>query len=91
MPDNLPNIQIPINEWVDLYALSGLPVGTAISVENVGVCDIYLAVQGTKPEKDHNAYNILKREGLPMRNTIGDSGAWAFCNGSNAKVNVRAC
>jgi hypothetical protein len=88
MADTLTNITIPQNEWVDLYALSGIAVGTAISVENIGVFDVYLAVQATQPSPDHDAYNIVKRKGNVFKNSVGDSGAWAFCNGSTAKVNV---
>jgi len=89
MADTLPNLAIPLNVWTDLYSLSGIAVGTAISVENVGTCDVYLAVQATKPLTTHDAYNIAKRKDRALRNSQGDLGAWAFCQGSDAKVNVR--
>jgi len=89
MADTSPNIEIPLNEWVDLYSLSGISVGVAISVENVGFFDVYLAVQAAQPSPDHDAYNIIKRKGGALRNSNGDSGAWAFSRGSSAKVNVR--
>ena len=88
MSDNLPNIELPINEWVDLYSLSGTTVGTALSIENVGVCDVYLAVQELKPDPDHEAYNIIKRNGPPLKNSVDDLGAWAFCNSKGGKVNA---
>lgn len=89
MPNNLPNIPIPSNEWVDLYALSGIAVGEALAIENVGVCDVYLAVQATVPIKKHDAYSVLRREnGVRLANSEGDLGAWGFCVGES-KVNVR--
>lgn len=88
MPDTLLNIPLTQNEWVDLYAASGIAVGTQLLVENTGVCDVYLAVEATEPAKDSNSYNILKRNGDPLRNQPGDSGAWAFCQNTNGEVNV---
>ena len=89
MSDNLTNIPLPANEWVDLYAVSGITVGQPLVVENVGVCDIYLAVQETQPDKDHDAYNILKRDDdIRLTNTLGDLGAWAFCNTSKGLIGI---
>ena len=89
MSDNLTNIPLPTNEWVDLYDLSGITVGQPLIVENVGVADIYLAVQATQPAKDHKAYNILKRDDdIRLTNTLGDLGAWAFCNTSKGLIGV---
>lgn len=89
MADSNPNISIPRNQWVNLYIESGIPVGTAISVDNVGDPDVWLTVQLDQPEPDHDAYVVVKRDGPPYRNSQGDSGAWAFCQGNDAKVNVR--
>lgn len=89
MSDNLPNIELPINEWVDLYSLSGVEVGTALSIENIGVCDVYLAVQATKPAADHDSYDVLQRDnGVRLQNNAGDPGAWAYCNSTGGKINV---
>lgn len=87
--DTLDNIDVPPNDWIDLYTLSGIDVGIKIAVENVGNSDIYLAEQATKPPTDHDAFNIAKRKGLPMTNDPGSSGAWAFSPNAVGKVNVR--
>ncbi len=91
MADNSPNIELPVNEWVDLYSLSGISVGTAVFVENIGICDVYVAVQATKPDTDHESYNVVQRDnGVRVKNTVGDSGAWAFCNSRGGKITVGA-
>ena len=72
-----------------MYTESGITVGEPIYVENIGMCDVYLAVQAAQPPVDHDAYNIVQRDGPPLRNSKNDLGAWAFCNGSSAKVAVR--
>ncbi len=88
MADTIPNIPIVAGEWQDIYALTGIAVGTLIDVENTGVCDIYLAVQATQPPVDHDDYNILKRNGPRLENNSGDSGAWAFCAHTDGELNV---
>lgn len=88
MADNLPNVPVPAGSWTDLYAATGITVGTKLRVENVGSCDVYLAVQATQPAKDHNAYNIVKRRSDPLVNNVGDRGAWAYCNNENGLLNV---
>ena len=90
MSDNLPNIGLPVNEWVDLYQLTGIEVGIALSIENIGVCDVYLAVQAVQPDTDHESYNVIsRRNGVRLQNNSGDPGAWAFCNSTGGKISVQ--
>lgn len=89
MPDNLPLIPVESGAWVDLYDLSGITVGQPLIVENVGVADLFLAVQAAQPPEDHKSYNILKRDDdIRLTNTLGDLGAWVFCNGAGGLISV---
>lgn len=89
MADTKLNIIVNSGVWVDLYAKSGFPIGTQITVENIGDCDVHLAIQAIKPERDHDSYNLLSRSGDGiLTNTEGDVGAWAYCNNSDGKINV---
>jgi len=89
MGDNIPNILIPVNEWVDLYSLSGITPGLSIMVENVGSQDVYLCVQDSQPAVDHDSYNVVQRgNGVRLQNAAGASGAWAFCLNEIGKVAV---
>lgn len=90
MPDVLPNIRIDRDEWVDLYAVTGLEVGTRMCVQNVGSADVYLTSQADMPENDHDAYNVCARNtGDWLVNDYGDSGAWAYCSSDGGKINVK--
>lgn len=89
MAENLPHIPLPSGTWIDLYAASGIAVGTRIEVENVGVCDISLSASATEPAPDTDQYNVLRREGGRLVNTFGDLGAWAICPNLDGKVSVR--
>lgn len=90
MSDTLTNVILPKDEWVDLYAATGVPVGTKIAVENTGVNDVLLAAQETEPvSPNHNSYNIIKRDSdIPLSNTAGDPGAWALSRSMDGEVNV---
>ncbi len=92
MADNISNVEIPKNTWVDLYAVTGITVGSQLVVENIGNNDVYLAVQAAQPDKDHAAYNVVKRPPSPntMQNSEGDPGAWAYCPNSMGLLAVSA-
>jgi hypothetical protein len=77
MSDTLQNVELPPRIWVDLYMQSGFKVGTQFIVQNIGVCDVYLASQKEKPTDD-NAHQIISRGEMAI-NEEGDSGAWAYC------------
>lgn len=87
MADTLPNIEIPPGIWTDLYVESGIDVGTQILIQNIGVCDVSLVAQASQPT-DLDAIQILERADFSI-NDAGDAGAWAFCQHTNGRVNVR--
>lgn len=91
MPATLPNVLIPPTaEWVDLYALTGIAVGTAIEVDNIGAADVFLTVAELKPAPDNDSYNILEpNSDIRLRNSSGDPGAWAYAGQWGTKLNIR--
>ena len=89
MADNLPNITLVPGVWTNLYSVANIAVGKAIAVENIGVCDVRLTVRRDQPSVEFDAYNLVERNGDPMRNTDNDSGAWAFCHHQTGKLSVR--
>lgn len=89
MPDNVQNVTVTQNTWVDLYAVTGFAVGTQLAIENVGDCDVYLAIQAAQPVKNHDAYNVIKRPpSVIVQNQSGDTGAWAYCQGGDGKLAI---
>ncbi len=87
MPDTLPNIPLPANTWVDLYAASGIAVGTQLLVVNNGVYDARIVVKATQPT-DSDGWDPLARYQY-LTNTSGDSGVWAICIGGDGQLNVK--
>lgn len=87
MADTLLNIPLPTNTWIDLYAESGIPVGTLIKAQNIGVCSVYLTTSADKPTDD-DKYQIMER-GIEGTNQPGSEGEWAMCLTVNGLINVR--
>jgi len=89
MTDTIPNLLLPVGAWTNVYTSVTIPVGQPVVLENLGSCDIYIAIQQPQPQLDHDAYSVLQREnGLPISIPIGASGLWAFCVNTVGKLGV---
>ena len=86
MSDTLPNIRLPAQTWINIYAESGITIGDQILVQNIGVCDVYLTSQAAQPT-DYLAHYIVQRSQSAV-NDFGDLGAWAYCH-EGGLINVR--
>lgn len=86
MADTLENIPLDISTWVDLYAESGIAVGTKLLVQNIGSNPVKIYVGATAPIVD-DSYKVLPmwREAT---NETGDSGAWAKSLSTTGLINV---
>jgi hypothetical protein len=73
MADTLPDIELPANTWVDLYAASGIAVGTRIIAMNKGSMRINAATSAAAPI-DNRGAPVAPNE--TFVNQTGDSGAW---------------
>lgn len=88
MADTLPNIVLPSHVWVNLYAETGIPVGTQILTQNISTCDVRLYSGAAQPGQGQNHMYQLLQNGQFARNDQGDAGAFAMCVGGGG-VNVR--
>lgn len=87
MPDTLPNISVPAGTWVNLYAASGIAVGTKIAVQNLTQNEVRITTRATTPP-DSTGYTSLLM-GMVGTNQAGDSGAWAMSPiGSSVNVGL---
>lgn len=87
MADTLPNVFLPANTWVDLYAATGIPVGTQIVVTHDSASDVNLTTKATEPTSA-DGFQVLKRS-QDRINDAGDSGAWAISPVTDGLLNVR--
>ena len=85
MADTLDKIVLPAGTWVDVYASSGITVGTQLRCQNIGANDVNITVAATEPTV-LDAINIFKPYEFFI-NSTGDSGAWVYSlNGSALAV-----
>lgn len=86
MADSTPNIALGQATWIDLYAASGIAVGTQIIVTNVGRSECRLYAAASAPAQAN--------QGIPLpvyteaTNEAGDTGAWIY-SVQGGRVNVR--
>lgn len=78
MSDTLPDVILPPNTPVDLYAATGITVGNQIAVQNNSGGDVRLYSGATTPVLGQSGSTLVK-PGITAKNTTGDTGAWAWC------------
>jgi hypothetical protein len=77
MATSLPRVNLPVNTWVDLYAETGIAVGTQIIVQNTGSSEVNLVESATTPNTNTTGFNSLV-ERMFFTNASGNVGAWAY-------------
>lgn len=88
MAVTLPTVVLPQGVWIDLYAATGVAVGTQIDIQNIGESDVYLRTSATDPGTARGDWQLLRR-GIQARNEANDPGEWAISLASNGYVNIR--
>ena len=77
MSDTLPNVTLPANTPVDLYAATSIGVGTKVCVQNITSADVRVHVGAVAPTMGVSGASLLL-PGQSGENTTGDSGLWAW-------------
>ena len=77
MADTLPDVVLPAKTPVDLYAATGITVGTQVSVQNVTSGDVRVYVGATAPTMGVSGGALLV-PGQEGKNQANDSGLWAW-------------
>lgn len=78
------NVVLPARTWVDLYAATGIIVGTQLSVHNITPNDVRLVTSATEPSGTDDHIPLVYGRGVTAENETGDPGAWALCVGGGA-------
>lgn len=85
MATSLPPVKISRNEWVDLYAATGISVGTRIVIQNIGKSEVILTEASIEPTANFGQNKLPSREFFT--NVAGNVGAWAY-SGRGSKLQV---
>jgi len=94
MADTRNDVPVPSKQWVDIYALSGIAVGTAVVIINKGSNSFYVSAQATSPA----AVTSGAPKGVPVYpcgifgSTISvassAAGLWAYCADTSGSIAV---
>lgn len=76
MATSLPQVVIPLNTWIDIYAETGITAGTQIIIQNTGSGEVKLSESAAAPSLT-TGHNKLVTRGF-FTNDTGNVGAWAF-------------
>ncbi len=93
MADFINDIDVPSNDWVDVYTLTGFSVGVGLIMQNKGPSDIFMWVGAVKPAADSSDGFVLKdhRQGSSAVLDSGESGLWVRAKkGDKNKLHVQA-
>jgi hypothetical protein len=87
----IPDIVFPANTWVNVYALTGFPVGSALLIVNkLKAFDALIWEGPTKPaDTSQDGMPLQYPRGLMI--SEGASGCWAFYPGNSSAVPARLC
>ena len=91
MTDTLKNIPLVRNQWVNLYAQSGIPVGTQIIAENLTDTPgkLYAGANPPVDADENDGYFSRLMQYSKSMNDSGDDGLWALCESDGVFVNVK--
>ena len=81
MSISLPPVDLPKKLWVDLYAATGLSVGTKLIIQNIGRDEVILTESDVKPISGYGLNKLPTRDYLT--NAQGNVGAWAYSSGGS--------
>ncbi len=76
MANSLPNVNIKSLTWVDLYAETGIAVGTQLIIQNIGSGSCRLTESDTQPDIQ-SGYNLIP-ENQYLTSASTPVGAWAY-------------
>lgn len=88
MADTLPNVTLPANTWIDLYAATGETVGTKLLLQNLGTAGVRLTSKAIAPVDGDGFKRVAS--GQQAVNEAADLGAWAYSPVVDGEINAGA-
>lgn len=90
MADTRADVVLASTTWTDLYAATGIAVGTAVDVFNKGSNAVVLAIKSTVPgSTDVGLPLYVGAVGSFAHVDAGESGLWAYCHDGISRLLVQ--
>ncbi len=77
----LPDVILSNSAYIDIYAATGIPVGTSLIVQNKGSSGYYLQLKETQPSATNSDGNILAAMEFLIIKTTSPIRFWARGSG----------
>lgn len=87
MADTKPDVQLDKTQYVDVYAATGLAVGTPILIQNKSSQNVYIQIQTTQPSALSRDGGIIQPFEQGLIDT-GENGCWVLGD-TNGKISVQ--
>lgn len=77
MANTIPDIKLSGTSYQNLYALTGIPVGTPVLIQNKQSVAVYLQLSPSAPDSaSRDGFMLVGNEACIVKGTI--TGIWAF-------------
>ncbi len=76
MANSLPIIQLDKDQWIDIYAVTGIAVGTILEIQSLNAGDVRVHIGPTQPD-DADGHELVIKAGKTVT-PPSPSGIWAF-------------
>ena len=76
----IPPLVVVQGQWINLYAATGITVGTQVIVQNFQ-SNALIAVSDTASAPTETDGRVAVYQGQFYQNDSGDLGLWAYCSG----------
>lgn len=78
MANTIPDIRLSKTAYTDLYAMTGIPKGTPITVQNKNTTAVYVQIKPTAPIPTSTDGYLLIQNETCMATDVGTSTVWAI-------------
>lgn len=90
MADTRLDVTVPSNTWKDLYAATGITVGTALEIYNKGSNPCLLVIRATTPPNTTMGIPMgWSDAGNHRYISAGESGCWVYSPGNSTYLSVQ--
>lgn len=81
MLNTLPDIILNGEEYENIYSLIGIPVGTALIIQNKSIWDIQVVKKATQPPLNTKGYIVAADPRFTLEISSGENGCWVLGKG----------
>lgn len=90
MADTIEDIAVPKGVWTDLYAGSGIAVGTAVTLVNTGSSAVRIAISASTPSSTTIGIPLFVGAiGNIAQVSAAEVGLWAYAPDGKTTINVQ--